>query len=829
MARVSLSSSIPAWKTIKPKPSEQVTTTTDPGSVQAGNLPQAALGMPVAAVIGRKRVPDANTIWTGNLRPLTETVTTVSEVKETVDTPGGGKTDVTTTKTTTTTSITGYFIDIHMGICLGPGVKLKAIYVDNQPIWTGDVGPARSTFTIGENLTFLSKASVVFSGGAYNQAPEPDIAVADYPGYVGVATILMKNVRADLPMNSLSFEVTRIPNPLGLSDADNKSGDDVNIISALVEVMTNQWGYGGLDIANVDTVKFASIAGVIADKNNFCSVKINSETSIPAVVKSMQDQASLIVFQHPETGLITGSLIGPEYIDYVALGKRFTPLNIIEIRDFQKNGWPNTVEQARGLYTERDADYNDVPVFMQNNANASQSGRGKRTTTIQYPFVPNKQLALTLLARDLAYLAAPVYSFSMVVNRDGATLVPGDMITVTMPTHNLLNVPMCVMRVRKQPIGDNTVVLEVRQMELPDTTPLYGAGGGLYNPGFDTKALKPTSARFLTAPYYFARARHALSTSQVSSTVYPMVLPTIANDVQQSFAAVITNSPGAPGDTISVQSGSYPTFAKLNGAIDLYDGFDDGILTSITIDGVINKINLVDIGNSGVREGRLFMMINSEILSFEDVTDNGDGTWTLGNVHRALLDTTFQTHADNSDVHIVSNNFNFIGQGYAYPLGFTPDWIVTSNSIIEFGVRADGLTSSGGWAPTSNRTLSPPRPHNTKVNGAARSSTPVTVTEGASITVTWSTRSRVAGDIVLMLDAAETPETSGANTQRHKVFHRSAGGTLTVLADVVANTATFTMPNVTNGVGSIFVQAELVLGGVTYTSIAQDRVPVDVV
>lgn len=814
---------------VRPSSSETVTRASENSSSSgSGNIPQAAVGIPVAGVLGRKRVPDANTIWTGNLRPITQTITSTTAEEEIIDLGGGLTETVTTTVTTTTTNIIGYYVDIHMGICLGPDVKLRAIYVDNQPIWTGNIGPARTTFTIGENVTFLSGAQCVFSGGAYNQAPEPDVDVADYPGYVGIATILLKNVRADLPMGNLSFEVTRAPNPLGLSGADNLSGDDLNVMSALVEVCSNEWGWGGLDISNFDVATLSDLAEILADEGNYCSIKIGSEVSTASLIKGLQDQAAAIVFANPETNLITGALIRASNIDYVN-GARFNMKNTLEIRSFEKSGWQDTIEQARGLYTERDANYNDVPVFMQNTANISQSGRGKRTATLQYPFVPNKNLCLDLLSRDLAILAAPIYGYSLLTNRDGASLLPGTMMLVTWPDHNLLNCPMVALKIRKQDIHANNVVVQCRQMKFPETDALYGVGGAPYDPGFDTSPQTPTAVTFLTAPYFMARARHALSTAQVSAVVYPLILPKPANNFQYSFTALIENSPGATSNTINVSQGLFPTFAELNASIGLYDDMADGIITAVVLKNVINGINLVDVGNQGVKDGRVFMVAGSEIMSFESVTNNGDGTFTLNNVHRALLDTVAQAHSANDDVYIIGNNYNYIGSGYNYPLGFTPDWLVISNTLTEFGIEADALASSA-WVPSSNRTLSPPRPHNTKVNGTARSSTPVPVVEGASVTVTWSTRSRTNGKVALQLDAAESPEIKGASTQQHRVFHRSSGGTVTEIGTGLysGNTATFTMPNVTNGVGSFFVQAEIVLAGVTYTSIARDLVPVDI-
>lgn len=810
-------------RALKPSPIESVTreSETSSSSMQ-GNIPQAQVGIPIVGIQGRKRVPDANTIWTGNLRPLTETKTETTSDEEVVD----GQT-ITTTKTVTTTAIVGYLVDIHMGICTGPGVHCVGIYVDNQPIWTGDLGPARETVTLPINETFLSGVSAVFSGGAYDQAPEPDVDVVDYPGYVGVATMLLKNVRADLPMGNLSFEVVRVPNPLGLSDANNRSGDDVNVITCLTETMTNPWGWGGLDISNFDVAGLTAMAIQCKNEGNFASMKIGTEMSVPAVVKSLQDQAACIVFQSSETGLIKGSLIRASNINYVS-SPRFNMNNVYELRNWQKTYWPDTIEQARGLYTERDADYNELAVFAQNSANISQSGRGKRTASIYYPYVPNKSLCSDLLSRDMATIAAPTYSFSLLTNRDGATLEPGSMILVGWQPYDLLNLPMVVLEVGKQDIKNNTCLLGVRQMDFPDTTPLFGAGGPGYDPGFDTSPQAPTDVIFLTAPYYMARARNGITSGQVSPLIYPLILPKPANDFQFSFGAVIENVPGTSGNTELISDGLYPTFADLVTPVGIFDDTTDGVISTLTINDVINGVNLVDIGNSGVREGRLFLIVGDEIMSFESVTDNGDGSWDLNNVHRALLDTVPGAHSAGADCYIINNNFNNIPQSaFPYPLGYVPDWVITSNSITEHGQVVDGF-SSDDWVPSANRTLAPPRPHNTKINGGARSSSPVALVIGGSVTVTWATRTRLAGNVKLQLDSAETPEINGGVTQVHRVMVKDSANVDHDCGDVVGNTHTFNLPSMATGAGFLWVQAETEPGGNLTTSIYQDRLPVTI-
>jgi hypothetical protein len=818
----------------KPVPTNQRQVTFEDNSSEgSGNIPSASLGGIVSQVLGRKRVANHNLIWTGNIRPVTETITSVKTWVEEVDLGGGYTEKVTNTETITTVTTIGYLIDMMLGICLGDDVHLVGIYVDGTRVWNGDVGPARTSFTIPAGESFLSGVTCYFAGGEYDQAPDPLIDVADFPGHVGIATILLKDIRADFTMGQMSFEVIRIPNPLGLSTGVNRTGDDLNIVSALVEVMTNEWGWGGLDINLVDDTIFTAMAVIADNEGNIVSMKIDSEAGVNEIIGALQDQGSMIIFENPATQLVEGKMIRPTSINYVTM-PRFNTGNIDEFRQWEKAGWRDTLEQARGLFTERDAEYNEVPVFIQNAANIAQSGRGKKTATFNYPFVPNKALALTLLGRDMGKIAAPNYSFSLVTSRKGAQLLPGDIISVFWPDFDVINVPMLIQSVRKQELNSRQVVLALKQIDFPETSALFGAGGGPYDPGFDVEPKTPLGMTAITAPYFLVRSGNGISSLDGNPLAYPLILAQAANNFQASFNAYVNNIPGASGEVRIVESAPYPTYALLNGAMTQYAGFDTGEVASIVIDNVVNASNLIDVAEAGVRSGRLFMFIGNEILSFEDATNNGDGTWTLSSVHRALLDTVFEAHADNSPIYIMTNNFAAVSDnGFAVPVGYTPEFSVVSNGVTKQGLIADAFIDDP-WLPTAIRHLAPPRPHNTKVDGNARSTagTPVNVTEGASVTVTWATRRRISTVVALMLDAAESPETFDTATQEHHVYHRSAGGVVTEIgnpAGYVANTATFTMPNVTDGAGTIYVEAEMMIAGILYKSQFQDRIPVTVI
>ncbi len=815
----------------KPKPPPSSTTTSQEFITTgrgAGSIPGSTLGMPVPAVLGRKRVPNPNTIWTGNLRPILKTTYETVIETETKEVNGYLET-ITVEKTTVTTTIEGYLCDIHMGICLGPDVQLHAVYVDNQRIWSGLIGPLRTSVNIGENKTFLTGVTMVFSGGAFDQVPEPDINQADYPGYVGIAYALLKNVRVDLPMGNISFEVSRVPNPLGLADAVNKDGQDLNIASAMVEVMTNEWGYGSLTTSDIDVANFTAGATTLAGENNFCSVKLDNNSGIASVLSSMLRQAGGLIYQDPETGKLKLVLERPNQINYassLALGRR----NIIDFRNFDKTTWDDAVDTLRGLFTERDADYNEVPIYMPNVAKLSQNGRKRTTGSVYYPFVTNRELLADLLARDMAYVAGPVFSFQVTTNRDAATRTPGSVVTVTKPEYELYNTPCIVTKVRKQDRMNNTVVLNVRQAKLPDTAS-YGVGGDPYDPGFDLTPKTPLGVRIVTSPYLLARWGAGINGVSISPLNYPIVLPVPANNMQSDYDVYITNPPNAPDDVLVGEGKLYPTYAELTNAISKYDGFTTGIIASVDIENVVNSINLGNQGEAGVRQGRYVAFINDEIISFEAAVDNGGAAWTLSNVHRGLFDTVAQDHAAGSMIHIIGGSGNqVLNVPFPYPIGWTPMFLFVPHTLIEFGTKGIGL-SSDVWPQNGMRKLSPPRPHNTKIDAQPRSSTELPLLLGTSCTVTWATRTRLSDGVTLQLDPAEEGEVKGlpATSQIHRVLIRDSANVLHDCGTAAygLDTLTFTLPEAAaEGVGYLYVQAEITMGTDTYESLYQDRIPV---
>lgn len=285
--------------------------------------------------------------------------------------------------------------------------------------------------------------------------------------------------------------------------------------------------------------------------------------------------------------------------------------------------------------------------------------------------------------------------------------------------------------------------------------------------------------------------------------------------------------PGASTDVLRVSTGLYPTIAQLTYEIDAYDGLANGIIPAVYIDSIVNPTALFNNGLAGVRSGQNFIVINDEILSYETFTQVTPSQVRLNNVHRGLLDTVKQTHAESARLYIIGGALgNVDPAGVAFPLTYTPNWKITSNTFDANGAVTDHLASSG-WLTTVNRTARPLRPHNTKINGV-RSASPQQLSILADVVVSWATRSRATLDVALQADAATPGEAgTGGKVQKHTIYLRDSGNTVHTLGSTSdtahANTLTVQIPNNARaGTGSLWVEAETVNGKSLYA----DTLPV---
>lgn len=896
------------------------------------DVPLANVGEVIPYVIGRRRVSKPNVIAYGTPRALTETITT--EETKTYQRPTGNfgnvvtYEDVTETTTVKKTIPIGFLTDITVGICLGPGVVLRGIYADNEPIWQGTAGPSRTVFTIGENDSAFSNCEVAFNGGAFNQPVDPwttapvaepslpgtittgvgqnntheaqptyvglvspgatpqfappvpetfgavsasvnlfeivnmydmyqsggsgtwtfgsilqvrgdtrsayptlnvslnggapitvsvagfhpqsnttsytmpmpqkfgftpsttyDISITpdgpglpkDMPAYVGLAYVIIKDMRADVRLNNLSFEVERFPNPLGLTSGQNRKSDDINCATAMYDVLTSDWGGAGIDTQYVGS-SFAAAALQFALEEGYCSIVLDSETSAGAVMGELMKQTYSIIYPDAETAKIEVKPIRQSALTLGSL-RSFGRSSIIRFNEFRKNSWRDTLESLQATYPNRENNYEPTPLIAQS---VSPSNRGgmRKSTNISYPFAPRVEIVRPAIARELAKALVPVFSANILVDRSGARCKPGDVILLNWPDYQIWSEPMVVSRVRKMPMKENTVALTVEQYRTPETSTVLAQMPDDPIPSIiDTRPAAPQDAFVLTAPFFLARAAGRVNLTTASNDLYPMFVPIPVNPLQLSYEVTVENAGASPVVTSSINDNIlYPTYGQLSAPMSKYDGWETGVVGNIELDGVVNLVEILNMAST-IREGRFLLLVDNEFFAFESVTDLGAERIRLNNVRRAVVDTVAADHAQGAHAFIISNNMSYVSPvAFSQPLSYTPTWRFISSTINESGKRSGPSTLvKSGWVPRARRSVASPRPHDTRIDGV-RPQTPMQLGKAQQYTVSWRSRSRASTQLRFQNDPADENELYGSGVyQQHRVYLRDSGNTLRLL------------------------------------------------
>src|SRR6266511_236837 len=450
------------------------------------SLPRIATGGTVPLVLGRDVVRNPDIMWYGNLKPVSK-----SEVTQDVVTDASGNQTITTTITTT---VVAYTVDIQFCVGLGPGMRLRSIFIDNVAIWTGTQGPVRSTFTVvGSDVI----TDVIFAGGNFDQAVDPyldNLIAQELSGYRGYAYVILKSLDTT-KLSNISFEVDRYPDPLALG-ASNKVGDELNTASAMAEIITRTWGGAGQS-ASIIGASFGTVAAQLFGEGNGVSLINRNNVSANELNSIILEQIDGTLYEDHETGKIEVSLYRDEF-DRTNLLRIFDN-DILDIK-LNKTTWKSTTTSIKLSYTDRGLVYRNVPMVARNLASSSKLSRS--SVEVSFPAVKTGALAADLLSRVGTSVSSPTQQVTVVTGRKAAGCNPGDVILITCSKYKYYSIPAIVLKRRTQPVENNMVTLICNVILYPHNKVLFAAPEGSFFVPIDPNPHAPVSVKMFSAPYF---------------------------------------------------------------------------------------------------------------------------------------------------------------------------------------------------------------------------------------------------------------------------------------------------------------------------------------
>jgi hypothetical protein len=711
-------------------------------------------------------------------------------------------------ETDVTVSLAGYSMDIMFAVCLGPDVHLTRIYAGNDLLWSGDVGPNRTeisnvlttTFdfsyqigTVGQKVVIdPSHDSIdtgittddngrlgtgfIWHGGAFDQGREPYLDefaedVTTLSSFPGIAYIVLKNVPSTVSGAAYAFEVRRMPNALSLAeDVQSFNEYDLNVASAMIDILTNDWGALGIDAAVIDLPAFTRAAATFASENLFASDTIVNDTAGVAAIKMLQQMTDSLLYCDPSTGRITITLYRDTILTTTPPVLTATPSNVSQIQSYKKTDWTVLPDMFEIDYINRNdpllsgGDYVAAVLKASNPAVPPAKTRRINKFTYTDTCICDGAVASASMLLMLAVGSSPKLTMTLIMDRSAANVLPGNTMLLNWPEYGITGLPLWVDKWRE--FDNQKIALDVSQYQFLGLSKYFSAPEPTNAVATDLTVKTPTDFRIVSAPLLLIRWSGLGATYQ-SRMLYDFAVCLIepGNNFQAHAALYDYDRKILLQDNMN-----YTPTAKLVLPILATDGAAHSVIESIVINAPVALAALAKEQPLGrirnVTQKPVIIFLDDEILSYEQLTKNVDGTWTLHRVHRALIDTQAHDHSAGSKLWFFDGNDT--SKLYGGRIAANPDpvrYAVVGTDLN--GRTSDVLASPIVSTVPTNRAQLPLRVVQPRVNGQRTLNGPINLDAGTTFSVDWKLRTRVNDNIALADDDSDPKEQGGDDPLYH--------------------------------------------------------------
>lgn len=689
----------------------------------------------IPAIFGTVLTRGPNVAWYGALRaePITQKVRTSLFSSKDV--------------------ITGYryFLGMHLVLCHGLVDVFRGIrFQDKVPVIATstvgdalriDLGSTKGLISVlfGEPLNpnrnlfggSLGEGGVGglidFYAGSNTQAPS-DYLQANLSSIIsGYPTVSHAVFRGTYLGNSPyikhpAFELSRYPNGLGLTSGKHIIATyDANPACILYEILTDTtWGLGRSS-GEIDLASFQAAGNTLHAEDFGMSLQLDTPRAARAALAEILRHIDGVIYRDPSTGKRVLKLAREDYV--VASLPVLDASNVSSV-ELSRPSWPELKNTVRVVYTSRADNFTRRPVTHQNLAAVQIHGRDK-TEEIEFLSISRASVANAVTARSVKTLTYPIARVLVTANREAWAMRPGSVFVLDWPKLGIEGMVLRVIAPDHGALEEGIVELECVEdiFAIGSTAYSAPAGSGWVDPVGTPAA--PTAQTLIEAPFHLVggQDRHVLAIAVRASG------GDLGYEVHSDRAGGTTYV-GTNDSTEFAPSGLLTAAYAKSTAATHAAGF--------TVDTQVDLAALFDVSSEDLAGGVNLCLVDDEIMSFRDVTDNGDGTWTIGQVMRGVLDTVPADHADNARVY-------FIRPAGAVPVDPENPYPADGNvrvKLLPYNNRGilDIASATGMLITTASRAMKPYPPGNVKIAGVAW---PTSVVGGVDIPVTWAHRHRL--------------------------------------------------------------------------------------
>lgn len=715
-----------------------------PSALGEFSIPTAEEGRVIPVAFGTCHVRGPNCVWYGDL--ATESIESDDQV-------------------------TGYryYLGMHYVLCHGPVDDVLEVRWDGRtPSTTSSTLPTYKRITVNAKDLFGQddgiRGSLDCYFGGLTQVASPylvSIIGAALPGLRGIChAVLNRPWLGNSPyIKPISFVVRRLPNSLGLTAGAHDISTDANPACMLYEILTDQrWGLG-LPVGSIDVIGFRA-AGVTLKAEGFgLSMLFDSGTSARDMIDEILRHIDALVYSDPSTGLLTLKLIRADYT-FATLPVLDTS-NLVSV-ELVRPSWEETRNHVRVRYVDRASDFAERVANAQDLANIQIRAGDVSVEDVDLTGISNGTLAQRAAARELTSRSYPIGRLEVVANRAAHAVKPGDVYRLTWAPLGIVDMVIRIADPGYGTLTDGRVMMQALEDVFAVTWTGYPTPPATewVDPFIAPQVL--VAGRLMETPYTFGLGVKV----PINGGFYTL-------DVgvnRRIMTLAVRGGYAALGYQVWSDPAGGTAYLKTNEVSQLTPS---GVLsaaltpksTSLTVQSGVGLSALETVNAAALAEGRNLLIVDDEIVAWQTVTDNGDGTWTISGLVRGCIDTTPKAHASAARVWFASN-----GYGLSRFSPYEADLTLTAK-LLPFNTK--GTLAIGAATQISTTTISrPTRPY---VPGAIKLNTisyPVNIND--QLVVSWSHRNRLA--LWEYDDAGVTASGEPSITYRVKVYGES--GTL---------------------------------------------------
>lgn len=314
---------------------------------------------------------------------------------------------------------------------------------------------------------------------------------------------------------------------------------------------------------------------------------------------------------------------------------------------------------------------------------------------------------------------------------------------------------------------------------LSEETANYTTSGIAAENNFTASTIKGASAQTYLKVHNVPLLADTHDQARVSSVLYAQAGPLISGASWNG--ATLYSSTDQVTWTPVTRITNELTYGSVSGTLAApSDVFAVDTTNSLTIWPTSGGDNLESITYAQLLAGALnIAIVGSEVINFQNVTDNGDGSYTLDTFLRGRrgTDTAASSHASGEYFYLI-NDTN--AEGFVIPLA-------NIDSPMYFKAVGDGQTLEEATTQTLTPTgedLKPYAPINAQRNDS-----------GGDITITWDRRTRINGD-----GSGTMPLNEDSESYSIDILSGSGGSVLRTLT-ASSETVTYTAAQITSDFG----------------------------